>query len=296
MSNRSTPQVVMIPIDRIQVMNPRDRNKRKHRQITESIDTLGLKRPITVSRQKGKEDRYDLVCGQGRLESFIALGQKEVPAFVVDVSKEERLLMSLAENISRRRYSSTELLREIVNLKERGYTPTEMAKKTGLAKGYISDILHLFDKGEEYLISAVEKGKVPIHAALTIANASDKELQKVLQEAYETKKIPSRQLHNVRLLVERRSLYGKKVMPSRRRKGDIPKTTEGLVNAYRKEVQRQQLLIKKANLAERRLLFIVSMLKTCCEDENFINLLRAERLDTMPKFLGERIRGQRATT
>jgi ParB-like chromosome segregation protein Spo0J len=28
---------------------------------------------------------YDLICGQGRLEAFMALGHKEIPAIVVEI-------------------------------------------------------------------------------------------------------------------------------------------------------------------------------------------------------------------
>jgi len=45
-------KIEMVPIDRIDVLNPRTRNKRQHREIVDSIKTVGLKRPITVSRKK----------------------------------------------------------------------------------------------------------------------------------------------------------------------------------------------------------------------------------------------------
>lgn len=38
---------------------------------------------------------YDLVCGQGRVEAFKALGQEEVPALVVNANP---LVASLVEN------------------------------------------------------------------------------------------------------------------------------------------------------------------------------------------------------
>ena len=66
------PQTIeMIPISRITVLNPRARNKRQHREIVNNIETIGLKRPITVSKHDGPGGtRYDLVCGEGRLEAF----------------------------------------------------------------------------------------------------------------------------------------------------------------------------------------------------------------------------------
>ena len=84
--------IEMIPISRITVLNPRARNKRQHREIVNNIETIGLKRPITVSRQEGPGGpRYDLVCGEGRLEAFQTLGQTEIPAVVIEARPPDRL-------------------------------------------------------------------------------------------------------------------------------------------------------------------------------------------------------------
>ena len=63
------PRVEMILIAEITVANPRMRNPKIHKTITESIEQIGLKRPITVRRvQPGDgELPYALICGQGRL-------------------------------------------------------------------------------------------------------------------------------------------------------------------------------------------------------------------------------------
>ena len=61
-----------IPIEKINILNPRERNRKIANEIKKNIEDVGLKRPITVSRRldftDGKE--YDLVCGQGRLEIY----------------------------------------------------------------------------------------------------------------------------------------------------------------------------------------------------------------------------------
>ncbi len=48
-------------------------------------------------------------------------------------------------------------------------------------------------------------------------------------------------------------------------------------------------MIKKAKLCEASLMFLVTGVKRLLDDENFINLLRAEDLGSMPKCLSERI-------
>ena len=71
MPDGAVPSVQMIPIDCLTVVNPRVRNKKVFKEITENISEIGLKKPITVARRDSPEGtRYDLVCGQGRLEAF----------------------------------------------------------------------------------------------------------------------------------------------------------------------------------------------------------------------------------
>ena len=292
MNNGEDVTIQIVPIEKIKVLNPRARNKQKFQQIVANISNIGLKRPITVSqnRDKSGKESFDLVCGQGRLEAFIALGQKEIPAVVINVSKEECFLMSLVENLARRQHVNIEIFREIGKLKERGYKSTEIARKTDTNPEYVRGIIRLLEKGEERLIIAVEKGQIPISMAVEISATDDENAQLALLSAYESKKLRGRALIKVRRLIEQRRSKGKSL------RGGIPKigkkniSAATLVRTYRQEVERQKLLVKKAKLCESRLIFIVSALKELFEDENFVNLLRAESLSTMPKYLAEQIK------
>ena len=104
-------KIELIPIDRVTVINPRVRNRKSFRDIVNNIDAIGLKKPITVARRDGTDGpRFDLVCGQGRLEAYRALGETTIPAIVRDVDEKECLLQSLVENCARRRHDPGELL------------------------------------------------------------------------------------------------------------------------------------------------------------------------------------------
>jgi ParB family chromosome partitioning protein len=183
-------RIEMIPIDRINFLNPRVRNQKIFNDIAHNITQVGLKRPITVAPcvSKTPDKDYDLVCGQGRLETFIACGRKEIPAIIVEVTEEEALLMSLAENMARLQRRPLELLQGIELLKKKGYSGARIAEKTGMTPSYVSDILKLLEHGEERLVVAVESGHMPIRLALDIATAPDDE-QRALQEAYESKQL-----------------------------------------------------------------------------------------------------------
>ena len=108
MTELKTPEVELIPLDRIAIPNPRERDAKVFQEIVDSIAKVGLKQPITVARANSEtevpEHDYVLVCGQGRVEAFAALGQDEVPAIVIEAAEEDRMLMGLIENVARPRW------------------------------------------------------------------------------------------------------------------------------------------------------------------------------------------------
>jgi ParB family chromosome partitioning protein len=292
MNSKNNPKVQMIPIEQIHVLNPRVRNKRKFEQIVDNISHLGLKRPITVSRRKNKGDetKYNLVCGQGRLEAYCALGQTEIPVIVVDFSEEECLLMSLVENLARRQHTTIDLVREIGELKKRGYNYSDIAKKTDLHAEYVRGIVRLLERGEERLLIAVERGLIPISIAVEIAASDDEGVQRALHQAYETKKLRGRKLINARRLIEQRKTRGKSWRRGISFKGSKGISAHALVRAYTMETERLKQMVKKAKLCEARLFFVMSAIKKLHADENFINLLRAESLDSLPQYIADRIK------
>ena len=83
--------ITLISVEDIHILNPRTRNQGIAEEIRQNIHTVGLKRPITVTPRKESKNgkKYDLVCGQGRLEAYIAAGEKEIPAIVKAVSEED---------------------------------------------------------------------------------------------------------------------------------------------------------------------------------------------------------------
>jgi ParB family chromosome partitioning protein len=289
--NEAAPDVRMIPIEQINVLNPRSRNKITFQGIVSNISKIGLKKPITVALRSQPIDgkAYDLACGEGRLRAYIALGQTEIPAIVNNATREECFLISLVENLARRVHSPVELLREINTLKARGYNTNEIAKKIDLAPSYVAGICHLLDNGEERLLNAVEKGRIPVSVAMQICDADEEGIQQALCDAYEGKTLRGRKLQTVRRLIEQRKTNGKRRHAGAHKKADLLPSAESLVGVYRQEADRQKLLVKKARLTENRLLFVVSALKKLFQDENFLTLLRAEGLETLPEYLAQRI-------
>lgn len=286
-----------IEIDKIVVLNPRGRGRRVHREIIENIDAVGLKRPITVSRRKAADgiERYDLICGQGRLEAFQALGETKIPAIVVELDEEECLVRSLVENVARPQHRSVDLMREVGALRKRGYSDAEVAQKIGVTPSWVNMIVGLLEKGEERLIRAVEAGLIPLSMAVTIARSDDAGVQQALADAYADGKIKGKNIETVRRLLERRARRGG-IGPQRfGRTGPRQRpSADQLVQIFRKEADRQRLIAKKADFVQSRLLFIVQALKELRADQSFADLLRQENLDTMPRALDARLAGRSA--
>ena len=279
--------VQLIPIEKIRVINSRSRNKTKFREILENISKVGLKKPITVSRRQGEEG-FDLVCGQGRLEAFITCGAVEIPAIVVDIPLEDRLLRSLVENLTRRTPSGVELAHDLIGLKERGHSQADIAQLVGMSETYISQLVRLVENGEERLIAAVERGDIPITAAIEISASDDADMQRSLQEAYDSGKLRGRSLLKVRRLREERRSRGKDLGGSGSRRPKAHSSSD-LVRTLRREAQKQELLVKKSRHCEQQLRFVLSALRDLMKNERFVTLLRAEKLDGLPKYLNEMI-------
>ena len=268
----------MIPIDKIEVLNPRDRNGRIFDDIIGNIKNIGLKKPITVTpREDGDgREKFLLICGEGRLKAFKSLGETTIPAMVVNVSDEDGFIMSLAENIARRQGRTLELLAGIEQLRDQGYDKKAIALKTGLGQDYIYGILQLLKNGEERLLIAVESGRIPLNAALAIAGAgsNDKDIQAALQEAYENGQLRGNHLTQARKVIEKRRSLGRSIARGAPRK--VPDVTScSLIRTYQHEVERQKLMVKKAEFAQQRLLFVAEAMRQLMADENFTNLLRA---------------------
>nr|WP_244786444.1 plasmid partitioning protein RepB C-terminal domain-containing protein [Cupriavidus pauculus] len=290
-SRQQVGEIRMVPVAQIEVINPRERNGRVFKEIVDNIKTIGLKKPIVVTPRatSGGIQKYLLVCGEGRLKAFRSLGEETIPALVVSVSDEDAFVMSLTENIARRQCRPLERLAGIRQLQEQGYPPKVIAEKTGLTPTYVQGILTLLRQGEERLLVAVEKGLVPLNTALTIVGAGDDaEIQAALQEAYESGKLRGKQLMNARRVIERRKALGRSTAHNMTSKSAAV-TTSSLVRTYEHEVERQKSMVRKAEFTQQRLLFVVGALRQLFADENFINLLRAEGLASLPKYLAERV-------
>jgi ParB family chromosome partitioning protein len=276
--------ITLIPIAEIRIVNPRSRNRVTFQSIKANIASVGLKKPITVHQRALDVDgtRFDLVCGQGRLESVRDLGDTMIPAIINDAPEEERYLMSLVENLARRQPSNTELVREVRRLSAQHEKPASIAEKLGLDRTYIYGISNLLRHGEEDLIARVEAGRIPIDTAIKIATGKDPDIQRALSEAYENGTLRGAKLRAVQQLITHRK--GAKSPPATKRYA----TGADLVRAYEHHTQQQRALVRRSAVITQRLAILASSLRRLLADDHFVTLLRAEGLRTIPGLVAAR--------
>jgi len=273
-----------VPISEIRIVNPRTRSKVRFQTIVSSIESVGLKKPITLTKRAVAEDgtQYDLVCGQGRIEAFLALGQVTIPANVIEASREDQFLMSLIENVARRPPTNKDLFREVKNLKERGYDVREIAAKLGNEANYISAIVHLIEHDGAALVQAVEGNRLPVSIAALIASADDPGVQSALSKAYESGALRGARFKEAKRIIAR---YSAKRLESGRPMAKQTLTAEALVREYQRRTKEQQVLVKRAALTRERLVLLKSAMRTLFADDHFVTLLRAEQFHDVPEPL-----------
>lgn len=294
MSARPAQRVEMIPIERITIVNPRVRNKKVFREIVDNIAQLGLKKPITVTRRVEADGPfYDLVCGQGRLEAYKALGQHDVPALVVVAEPEDCLISSLVENCARRQHRAIDLLYDIRGMQQRGYSSPEIARKTGLSLEYVHGVARLIEKGEQRLLRSVESGTIPVSVAVEIADAEDHEVQFALSRAYERGLLKGRKLLAAKKLIETRRRRGKG-LASTGTKSRERLSADTLVKAYQEDTDRKRSLIRRSETTRNQLLFVTEALRRLARDEQFLALLEDEDLASMPENIATRLNPNQA--
>jgi ParB family chromosome partitioning protein len=282
-------EVILVPVNEVHILNPRVRNQIIAEDLRRNIRNVGLKRPITVtlSTDANTGKKYDLVCGQGRLEAFIDAGETKIPAILIDASKETAHIMSLIENIARRNINSLELLNGIKYLRQRGYDDIEIANKTGLGRDWIRGVVKLLENGEDRLVSAVEKGRVPLYIALKIASEDESSVQLALTNAIESGQLSGSKLIVVQKLLDRRNHYGKKISTSYSKRQYI--SSDELVAFYNRNIKSKKRLMAKADYLKQVLTYATAALNKILKDEHFSNQLKAEGLYDIPKRLADQM-------
>lgn len=139
-------RVLSLEIDKILPNRFQPREKFDPQSLNELISSIkekGIVQPIIV---RPKDDAFELIAGERRLQALKTLGINSVPAIVKEVDDAEALQISLIENIQRDQLSSIEEARAFKKLiDEFEFTQEKIADAVGKDITSVSNTLRLLN-------------------------------------------------------------------------------------------------------------------------------------------------------
>ena len=236
---------MMIPIEKIKVINPRIRDEEQFQMNVQSIDNNGMLMPIRVNDKfLEKTGFYELICGEGRLIAHQRLGKSEIMAEVVTCTRKEAYLQSLIENLARSRPGTMEFARELKQLHDEGWDYDQIGKLCCRSPEYVRYI-GLVERGENRLIQGVEQGVFPISFAILVAQSDDANIQNVLMDAFD------QGIVNCQNFARARRIIGARLERASQANGDGKKNRGGLtVTMLKKDIS--DLTKAKTRLSVKR--------------------------------------------
>ncbi|MFH0952486.1 MAG: ParB/RepB/Spo0J family partition protein [Patescibacteria group bacterium] len=210
---KTTSEAVLPPIDNGAVRqvsvkdieaNPwQPRHKIDHVSLDDLINSIrqhGILQPLIVSPYK---DRYQLIAGERRLEASKIIGFKQVPVIVRRPSDQQKLELSLVENIQRKNLNPIEKARGYKRLMDDfNLTQEEVSKKVGKSRVAVAQSLRLLALPEKIQDSLAEEKITEGHGKVLLSVTQPKHQLKLWQqmvsqqltvrdsEAYREKSIP----------------------------------------------------------------------------------------------------------
>lgn len=275
----------MIPVNEINVVNSRGREKKQFQENVRSISEVGLYKPILVNRRNlDATGLYDLICGEGRLLAHIELGKTHIAADVWDIDERQAHLMTLGENIARTPPQTIEFARALKEMHDYGMGWKELSAITGKTEVYIRNYVRLIEQGEERLVKGVEDGVFSLNFAMCVAQSNDRSIQHLLMDAFDSGIVNSNNLPRVRKIIEDRLEKGK-ALGSRR--SNTPYTVDKLKRDIRKITREKEAFVYEAGQRENRLMRILVALQRLRKDDSLLAMLKTAGLAEPPQLKGQ---------
>ena len=271
-----------ITIDKGKVVNSRNRDQEQFDMNVESIDHVGLLKPIRVNDKfVERTGAYELICGEGRLLAHKKLGRETIKAEVVTCTRKEAHLQSLIENIARTRPGSMDFARELKRLYDEGWDFKQIARIACKTEHYIRDYIRLAEQGEERLIHGVEQGVFPIKFAIQVATTDDGQLQNVLMDAFDDRLVTTNNFAQARQIITARARSSKsKTLPA---KYTVTQLRQDIADATKVKTS----YVREAKAKENRFMTLLSGINELWKEEEFVQILREAQLFERPELAGD---------
>jgi len=147
----------------------------KIEELKASIKEKGVLQPILV-RKQGND--YEVIAGERRLRAAKAIGLKEVPVIIKNVTDREALVLALVENIQREELNAIEEALGFKRLMEEfQFTQEAVAEAVGKDRSTVTNLIRLLRLPEE-IQKQVADAKISMGHARALLSLEDPAIQK----------------------------------------------------------------------------------------------------------------------
>ena len=127
------------------------------KELAESIRSEGLLQPIVVRKVK---DGFELIAGERRLRAFKHLGQKTIPARVIEASDAASAVLALVENLQRADLNPVDEALGVASLmRDFSLTQEAVADRIGKPRATVANSVRLLQLDRE-ILGYLSKGQL----------------------------------------------------------------------------------------------------------------------------------------
>ncbi len=198
---------------RISQVEPNSEQPRKHfdeaglAELADSIRQYGIISPLIV-QNRGKY--YEIIAGERRWRAARMAGIKEVPVIIRDISDQQRMEMSLIENIQREDLNPIEEARAYRRLlDEFNLKQDEVAQSVSKSRTTVTNSLRLLKLSDDVQQMVIE-GQLTGGHARCLVSVEDEALQKQLAERIAEQNLSVRETEQLIRAVQDKSSGKKK--------------------------------------------------------------------------------------
>lgn len=145
-------------------------------ELKRSIMQKGVIQPITVRRRNTGD--YELVTGERRVRAAREAGLKKIPAYVIEVQRDEEMLeLALIENLQREHLNPIEIAisyRRLIT--DCNFTQEDVARKIGKDRTTVTNFLRLLKLPEKIQV-ALRKNQLSTGHARALVAIDDEKIQ-----------------------------------------------------------------------------------------------------------------------
>jgi ParB family chromosome partitioning protein len=170
-----------VPLDKLK-SNPEQPRKyfgeAELRELADSIKEHGIIEPIIA--EAGEDGSYTIVAGERRFRAARLAGLREAPVIVRSYSADERMLVTLTENVQRNDLNPIEEAAAYRKLMEfTGLSQDEVAARVGKNRSTVANALRLLRLPEK-IRQSLEKGELSPGHARSLLSVNEEKAQDTL--------------------------------------------------------------------------------------------------------------------